>query len=318
VDPEPGTVRLEAFSRDVDEARLMFEESYSSGGWRAQPTDLDFVFRHSGRGSRSMMLRSTVFHGALDGESETGDEYIVSWIKSGQGLLDTGFANHAVSPGVPLLHPAGRPFQFSYRDFEQNLVHLGKALVEDVAVDLWGGPPATLAFDESFVPGPLALRAWWRTVDLVARHVLTEGQSTALVDSELSRIMAAAFLETFHEHPVAAGSPGGSAGSSRLRTAVEFIRANAGRPLTSAEIAEASGLTVRGLQLGFQRAYDTTPTAFLRSIRLERAHDDLVAADPAQATVAGVARRWGFLHAGRFSSYYASRFREHPSTTLNR
>jgi AraC-like DNA-binding protein len=315
---EPERVRLEAFSRDVDAARQIFEESYSSGGWHARPTDLEFVFRHSGRGSRAMMLRSTVFHGALDGESDTGDEYIVSWIKRGTGLLDSGFGDHAISHGVPLLHPAGRPFEFSYRDFEQNLVHLHKSLVHELAADLWGVESPSIAFDDSFVPAPPALRGWWRTVDLVARQVLPAGQTNALVDSELSRIMAASFLDTFHEHPADLAGPGVAPTSARLRVAVEFIHQNAAQPITSAQIAETAGITVRGLQLAFQRAFDITPTAYIRRIRLERARAELERADPTRSTVAEIARRWGFPHAGRFSSYYGVTFHEHPSTTLNR
>ena len=54
----------------------------------------------------------------------------------------------------------------------------------------------------------------------------------------------------------------------------------------------------------------------LRSVRLDRAHADLVAADPAVDTVAAIALRWGFGHAGRFAKDYRARFRRSPSDTL--
>ena len=44
--------------------------------------------------------------------------------------------------------------------------------------------------------------------------------------------------------------------------------------------------------------------AYLRRVRLDRAHRDLQAANPAVDTVTAIAVRWGFTHAGRFSVAY--------------
>lgn len=50
---------------------------------------------------------------------------------------------------------------------------------------------------------------------------------------------------------------------------------------------------------------------------MESAHRDLRAADPASGdTVAAIAARWGFLHAGRFSIGYRETYGCSPSDTL--
>ena len=55
---------------------------------------------------------------------------------------------------------------------------------------------------------------------------------------------------------------------------------------------------------------------YLRRVRLDRAHRDLQAADPAVDTVTAIAGRWGFTHAGRFSTAYKREFGTAPSETL--
>ena len=80
-----------------------------------------------------------------------------------------------------------------------------------------------------------------------------------------------------------------------LRRAVEFIDANAHRPVSTGEIAAAARISGRSLQHGFRRHRDTTPLNYLRQVRMDRAHHDLHVADPARGeTVAAIAARWGF------------------------
>lgn len=77
----------------------------------------------------------------------------------------------------------------------------------------------------------------------------------------------------------------------------------------------AAGVSARSLQASFRAALRTTPTAYIRSLRLERARADL-ADSGAVSTVTDVATRWGFTHLGRFAVDYRNRFGESPSSTL--
>ncbi|MEE1923947.1 helix-turn-helix domain-containing protein [Pseudomonas sp. 148P] len=84
------------------------------------------------------------------------------------------------------------------------------------------------------------------------------------------------------------------------------------------DLAEAAGVSVRHLQQSFMRYADMPPTVWLRNRRLNAARRDLLAADPAQVTVAEVAMRWSFWHLGRFSQSYHGLFGEYPKATLKR
>jgi AraC-like DNA-binding protein len=121
-----------------------------------------------------------------------------------------------------------------------------------------------------------------------------------------------------HAHRDELDAPVRSAGPAAVRAARAYIEAHAAQPLTVADIARAAGVGVRGLQQGFQRALDMSPTQYLRQVRLREAHRELSAADPATTTVAGLAARWGFAHQGRFAAQYRQRYGVLPAHTLRR
>ncbi|HEX2283714.1 MAG TPA: helix-turn-helix transcriptional regulator [Mycobacterium sp.] len=104
--------------------------------------------------------------------------------------------------------------------------------------------------------------------------------------------------------------------SPLLERAIAFIRDNAHRDITLSDIAAAVDVTPRSVQYTFRRYLGTTPLEYLRRVRLDRAHRELEAADPAVETVTAIAGRWGFSHAGRFSSVYKKTFGRPPSRTL--
>lgn len=73
----------------------------------------------------------------------------------------------------------------------------------------------------------------------------------------------------------------------------------------------------RALQYAFRRYYGTTPTGYLRQVRLERARDELAASSPAGGvTVAAVARKWGWANPAHFATAYGRQHGQSPGQTL--
>jgi AraC-like DNA-binding protein len=103
-----------------------------------------------------------------------------------------------------------------------------------------------------------------------------------------------------------------------VRAAVDIIEEEATLPLTLSSIASRTHTSVRTLQQGFKRHLGTSPMAYLREVRLRRAHQTLLESDPSTVTVASVAYRWGFTNLGRFAAAHAARYRETPIQTLRR
>jgi len=111
--------------------------------------------------------------------------------------------------------------------------------------------------------------------------------------------------------------PGQSDERRTTRTAKDFIEGHLAEMLTVGDIAAAAGVSERTLQAAFQSELATTPTAYLKAQRLDRARAELAdAAATDDVTVTEIATRWGFCHLGRFAADYRSRFGESPSSTL--
>jgi AraC-like DNA-binding protein len=102
-----------------------------------------------------------------------------------------------------------------------------------------------------------------------------------------------------------------------VKCAENFIRAEAARAPTIADIAREAGVSVRALSEAFRRFRSTTPGAFLRQQRLEGVRNALLAAQPGE-TVASIASAWGYVNFGMFAQAYQQRFGELPSKTLGR
>ncbi|MEU6215815.1 helix-turn-helix transcriptional regulator [Streptomyces sp. NPDC047023] len=128
-------------------------------------------------------------------------------------------------------------------------------------------------------------------------------------------VLAAVPNSTHHVEPALADTR--DANTRTLRLAITFIEDNAHRGITTADIAGVARVTPRALQYAFKRHAQTTPLAYLRQVRLARAHAELEAATAdTRLSVGEVASRWGFAHHGRFATAYRNAYGAPPSVTL--
>ncbi|MFE6847342.1 helix-turn-helix domain-containing protein [Streptomyces sp. NPDC057686] len=202
---------------------------------------------------------------------------------------------------------------------ELQAVTLPLALLEQLAGRMPGGTAHPLRFTR-FTPVSEALAAQWkRTVAYVEESVLAlPVESEPLVIDAAARMLAATALTAFptnaRPEPVLADTR--DATTETVRRAVAFIESEPDAEIGLVEMAAAAGVTPRALQYAFRRHLGTTPTAYLRRVRLALAHADLLAADPSRDTVTAIAHRWGFHHHGRFSALYRAAYGGPPRRTL--
>ncbi|MBF4572022.1 helix-turn-helix domain-containing protein [Herbiconiux sp. VKM Ac-1786] len=310
-------IRTESSGTELDDARAMYQEGYNGSGFRVELSDQDFAYRYTVAGGPNMSLRSSTYLGTITGTIQPENEYIVSWLLGGRGVVDVGADESTLVPGMPAMFPTGKPYAFDFADYRQNLVHFDARFLERVAAEHEGVLPGPLHFDHRSTPNPEALRRWNATVEEAAR-LLVRGDPTPLQLAEIDRRTAVVLLDSFAHEAEAMPSVLLAPRNSRLRRAVERMHASAHLPLAPTEVAEEVGLTPRGLQQAFARQLGVTPTEYLRAVRLDRVQAELQQLGPDETTVAQVAARWGFTHAGRFSRSYAARFGEYPRNTLLR
>ncbi|MDY6998865.1 MAG: helix-turn-helix transcriptional regulator [Actinomycetota bacterium] len=157
------------------------------------------------------------------------------------------------------------------------------------------------------------------TIDYV--RVLTQGGAppNRLVAATTAAQLAAAVLSAFpNTLSAAAPDPADRTGNqpALLRRAITFIEDNADSPVVLSDVADHVHVTARALQYMFRRHLQMTPMEYLRRVRMDQAHQELLAADPATTTVAHIAARWGFAHTGRFAAAYRRTYGRMPSDTL--
>jgi AraC-like DNA-binding protein len=101
-----------------------------------------------------------------------------------------------------------------------------------------------------------------------------------------------------------------------VREAEHWMR-TAGPETSVSDVAARLGVSLRSLEVGFREWRQSTPTQYLRKLRLEAARAELLA--PSESTtVTSVALDNGFFHLPRFSAYYSAAFDEAPGQTLRR
>jgi AraC-like DNA-binding protein len=160
---------------------------------------------------------------------------------------------------------------------------------------------------------------WFELLDLLARETTKPDGWTShpLVASHLQQLVVESLLSLqTHNYSDALAGDGERVGSIVVAHAIELMHEQLHKAWTVSTLAQACGVTARGLQRAFVREGHPSPMIYLRQLRLTRVHMDLLAADPATTTVMSVAARWGFLHPGRFAFYYREQFGQTPSQTL--
>lgn len=289
--------RDDVAGRDLDEAVGFYERVHEAHRIRltADP-DRPFGFRFRAVGDDRLRLRSSALAADRWGRIEPVGRYLVTWAHDGQVVFDADTDDElVVAAGVPAVYPTGRPFTFAT-----------PAGVTLHTIDLAARPLEELHADPD---GLRALRATLAT----AAPLLLDAETDRLERARLVDAVSRRLLDAFVPTP---GAPRHAGHPTNVARALDHIDAHLAEPLTAADLAQAAGLSQRGLQQAFSRNDLPTPLEALREARLRRARAALADARPGEVSIAAIARACGFSHLGRFAGYYAERFGELPSDTL--
>ncbi|HEV7188884.1 MAG TPA: helix-turn-helix transcriptional regulator [Blastococcus sp.] len=313
--------RLEVATRDVLRAHEAIRDTYAGHRLIIRGSQENFRYRQATTTAGDLAVDSLQHTMSV---REDVDPIDATWV----GLLTGGLFRAArageeirCTAGDVLLFPQGVPFICEWQVLELQMVRVPTGEIAARAAALAGIDPVDFRFRSMAPLSPTLHRYCANTIGYL--HSLFAGENPAvaqpLVKAAALDAVAAAVLATFPSTATTDG-PGARAGRAApaaVRRAVDYIDAHADQPLTVADIARATGIGPRALQEAFRRHRGTTPTAYLRDARLERAHRELQAADPALgATVAAIAARWGFAHRGRFATAYRDAFGRSPQQTL--
>jgi AraC-like DNA-binding protein len=129
------------------------------------------------------------------------------------------------------------------------------------------------------------------------------------------RLMATLLASQPHDAGARLADRGPPVAPRCVRQAEDYLEAHCCEAITPEALAEATGVSVRSLFLGFQRFRGVSPMRWLRELRMHKARQELLGGRPG-LHVTDVALRWGFCHLGRFAQEYREVYGETPAQTL--
>lgn len=224
------------------------------------------------------------------------------------------------APGdVALLSPPELPYSGRVCESTFDLTMFDTALLDRVAAPANGRTEKGVRLTGHRPVSPQAQRRLSDAIDYVRTVVHADGiEPTPLVASTTSSMLAAVVLQTLPSNASLEPTATDRLDSkpALLRRAISFIESNAANDVALGDIAASIHVTPRALQYMFRRHLQMTPMEYLRRVRMDHAHRDLLQADPATTTIQMVASRWGFGHTGRFASMYRDAYGRNPSDTL--
>jgi AraC-like DNA-binding protein len=246
--------------------------------------------------------------------------YAVCLPVSGRIRISSNGESAVVADGRGAVVSPGRPVSVEYRSDDcemETLLFEPLGIERELAALL--GHSATSPVDFDLQLPDVAGTAFHRALKLVQSELRSPMGLTAVpsMAASLGRLVIAGLLMSHRSnYSDELSRPRGVEGPRAIRAAVALID---GRPTeieTVADIAKAVGLSVRALDEGFRRHVGMPPMAYLRQVRLARAHDELVASDADVTTATVIAYNWGFWNYGRFAAAYRARYGCTPSETL--
>jgi AraC-like DNA-binding protein len=311
--------RTEFATTDMAEAREVLDHCYR---WRltvqrpGTPGSPLSVFN-----TTAGLLASARGHapGDLSYQVRGEDFVVIDTLYQGTFELEHGDRIDRYGPGdVFIANQPGAEFRSKTHDIDVLTTTLPSALFTEVADTHPDHAGAAVEFT-SYTP--ITGRGQrWRDVARFVDDLLGDPDAAApLVIGTAARLLAATALSTFPNTLLDGEDTTEHADATpeTLRRALAFIDSHAGADIGLADIAAAAYATPRAVQYAFRRHCDTTPTTYLRQVRLAHTHRDLQAADPIRETVTSIAAAWGFAHPGRFAGAYRQAYGQAPSTTLH-
>lgn len=316
-------MRLHIATSDPDEAHDWLRAAYTDHAVTLSGRPTAFRFSHSvadcGVFKVGVARHTMTLHGVWQ---PLDDILLFSHLLDGRFTIRSPSNEVAAGPGDVFSYDPDVQMVCDWNDIRMAQVRIQRSAVERFAAEMLGDDRGSgpLTFDLGRPVSVSKALHWKRLMQYVTGDVAKNPavHGSPLVMRHVQRLIIATALETFPNSTLASThSSTVHASPDAVRRAVAFIEEHAASDIDLTAVADAAHVGPRALQRAFRRSMNMTPLGYLRSVRLDRAHDDLRTADAGDGTTVGtVAARWGFGHPGRFAADYRTRFGRSPSDTL--
>ncbi len=225
--------------------------------------------------------------------------------------------NAVDSSGLPFFMPGRELNGFTAANYGWTSLVLPATWVESIALSLWRPDPLQLRADCRILhPNAAQLTELWRSVRAIVNpepKMVNASDTTMWLMTDVRNALGSVMIDLDQPHRNMATLP-----ISQFRTArsaERFMRERIGEPLSIDEVCVALRVSRRYLEYSFAQSFGTSPSRYLRLLRLHEVRRRLKASG-GKTNVTREAYNLGFNHLGLFSGQYKTMFGESPSTTL--
>lgn len=250
----------------------------------------------------------------------TEDIYLAIITLDGYGEFEQDNAIVSTKPGdIYLMNPLF-PLNISLSaDFKQLTVQLDGKRLKQYASQMTGYPMKDpLIFqpiDKSNLKNNNSFKSLIETIcnNVNSPHSsLLHRQVVANLEDTLLSLLLAEFPNNYSEYITGAQL---SPTPYYVRRAQNYIHENICEPIAMDQLTLITGVSARCLQKGFKSALGTTPTSYIRTLRLDMARRRLMSASEEGESITEIAYSCGFEHLSKFSQHYKELFDESPMET---
>ena len=302
------TIDVTFATSDEEAAAATLSAQYASAELR--PTGGAFEYRQSARGEDWMSVARLYCTAPMVYEVDLGPMSVFGHMTHGTYAAVSN--QHPVDTSVPYVLPYGAA-SASTRALDVTVLNVDRQRLAGSAVEAENS--ARIRF-HGFAPIDSARAQYWTSTLAYAARTFADDELFAneLIRQATLETLRAATLLAFPIEVDSAEAAG--VASATLRRARTFIEEHAQEPITVVDVANAARVSIRGLQGIFHRELGVAPVGYLRRVRLEQVRRELAAADSSETLVRDVARKWGFVHLGRFAAAYREAFGRTPNQDL--
>lgn len=326
----PVAERLAGFARvttdDVDEAAEQIGRIFCPHDLKpAQARASGFSARHNCAAFDGFSINYVAYGGTVSIDPGCLDRFFLVQIPlTGTAHICAGAGGFDAAPDrtASLLSPTV-PTRMTWRDCAQAILLLDRRMVEQRAAALSGRAAGAVEFDPVIdlnAPSGRQLQTSLAELMRLAERLGRSGRLSPVAMADWREVLLDRLLNG-QRHGLSDAIRTFSGQAERLpralRAARDHLAENAGEPLDLAQLAAASGIGIRALQLGFRRHFGVSISEMLLDMRLAGLHARLAQASP-DVSITDIAFDLGFTHLGRMAGAYREKFGETPSATLRR
>jgi AraC-like DNA-binding protein len=309
-------------SSDIEEAHDLIAQNFSRHSLNIETSQKNWTTQYDGLFLKNTALLCSTYGADVRVNPESDQYFFTQTTLEGNTEVALGNEVSHTQKGSTVVVSPTADYQMRFQKGSSRLIVMfeREALEHQLAQLISRCIKEPLLFDLTMAGDSAQSIAWSKSLFYMCEQFSLSKQmlesdafvkhASNMLMSQLLELQSHNYTHLLHHDPVIR-SP------QHVRRAIAYIEEHIEEPIFLAELASAVGVSARTLQKGFLRYLDSTPSEYIRSLRMHVVHGALIKAEPTKQ-VSEILLQYGITSFGHFSSAYKKVHGCSPSETLKR